>query len=62
MVSEYNFDLDNRIIFGFDNEFDKAELNNYYTASAYAESDEAIFSQYFEYWDQLILHKNLFSS
>ena len=48
MVSEYNFDLDNRIIFGFDNEFDKAELYNYYTASAYAESDEAIFSQYFD--------------
>ena len=36
LVSEYNFDLDNRIIFGFDNEFDKAELYNYYTASAYA--------------------------
>ena len=48
LVSEYNFDLDNRIIFGFDNEFDKAELYNYYTASAYAESDEAIFSQYFD--------------
>ena len=48
LVSEYNFDLNNRIIFGFDNEFDKAELYNYYTASAYAESDEAIFSQYFD--------------
>ena len=48
LVSEYNFDLDNRIIFGFDNEFDKAELYNYYTGSAYAESDEAIFSQYFD--------------
>ena len=30
-ISEYNFDLDNRIIFGLDNEFDKAELYNYYT-------------------------------
>ena len=48
LVSEYNFDLDNRIIFGLDNEFDKAELYNYYTGSAYAESDEAIFSQYFD--------------
>jgi vitamin B12 transporter len=47
-MSEYNFDLDNRIIFGFDNEFDKAELYNYYTDSAYAESDEAIYSQYFD--------------
>tara|TARA_A100001011_G_C14307215_1_gene843698 strand:- start:388 stop:2322 length:1935 start_codon:yes stop_codon:yes gene_type:complete len=47
-VSEYNFNLDNRIIFGLDNEFDKAELYNYYTGSAYLESDEAIFSQYFD--------------
>ena len=48
LVSEYNFDLDNRIIFGLDNEFDKAEFYNYYTASSYAESDEAIYSQYFD--------------
>ena len=47
-LSEYNFSLDNKIIFGFDNEFDKAELYNYYTNSAYAESDEAIYSQYFD--------------
>ena len=47
-VSQYNFDLDNRIIFGLDNEFDKAELYNYYTGSAYLESDESIFSQYFD--------------
>ena len=47
-LSEYNFSLDNRIIFGFDNEFDKAKLYNYYTNSAYAESDEAIYSQYFD--------------
>ena len=48
LISEYNFDLDNRIIFGLDNEFDKAELYNYYTASSYTESDEAIYSQYFD--------------
>ena len=47
-VTEYNFDLDNRIIIGFDNEFDKAELYNYYTDSKYAESDETIYSQYFD--------------
>jgi vitamin B12 transporter len=48
LVSEYNFDLDNRIIIGFDNEFDEAELYNYYTDSKYAKSDEAIYSQYFD--------------
>ena len=42
-VSQYNFDLDNRIIFGLDNEFDKAELYNYYTGSAYLESDDPFF-------------------
>jgi vitamin B12 transporter len=47
-ISEYNFDLDNRIIFGLDNEFDKAELKGYYTDNSYLESDEAIFSQYFD--------------
>ena len=47
-LSEYNFSLDNKIIFGFDNEFDNAKLYNYYTNSAYAESDEAIYSQYFD--------------
>ncbi len=47
-VSEYNFDLDNRIIFGLDNEFDKAELYNWYTGNSYSQSDEAIYSQYFD--------------
>ena len=57
-VSQYNFDLDNRIIFGLDNEFDKAELYNYYTGSAYLESDESIFSQYFDV--QIAKRKNLY--
>ena len=48
LLSEYNFGLDTRIILGLDNEFEKAELYNYYTDSAYAESDEAIYSQYFD--------------
>ena len=47
-LSEYNFNLDTKIIFGLDNEFDKAELYNYYTDSAYAESDEAVHPQYFD--------------
>ncbi len=48
LLTEYNLSLDNKIIIGLDNEFDKAELYNYYTDSAYAESDEAIYSQYFD--------------
>ena len=47
-LSEYNFDLDNRIIFGLDNEFDAAELKSYYADNKYIESDEAIYSQYFD--------------
>ena len=48
LLSEYNFSLDNKIIFGFDNEFDSAELKDYYTDGKYSESDEAIYSQYFD--------------
>ena len=48
IVSEYNFNLDNRIIFGFDNEFDTAEMKSYYSDNKYSESDEAIYSQYFD--------------
>ena len=48
LLSEYNFDLDNRIIFGLDNEFDAAELKSYYADNKYIESDEAIYSQYFD--------------
>jgi len=47
-ISEYNFDLDNKIIFGLDNEFDAAELKSYYADNKYKESDEAIYSQYFD--------------
>jgi vitamin B12 transporter len=47
-LSEYNFDLDNRIIFGLDNEFDAAELKSYYAGNKYKKSDEAIYSQYFD--------------
>jgi vitamin B12 transporter len=47
-ISEYNFDLDNRIIFGLDNEFDAAEFKSYNTDNKYSESDEAIYSQYFD--------------
>ena len=48
LLSEYNFSLDNKIVFGVDNEFDAAELKDYYTDSKYSKSDEAIYSQYFD--------------
>ena len=48
LLSEYNFSLDNKIVFGVDNEFDAAELKDYYTESKYSKSDEAIYSQYFD--------------
>ena len=48
LLSEYNFSLDNKILFGFENEFDAAELKDYYTDGDYSRSDEAIYSQYFD--------------
>jgi len=48
LLSEYNFSLDNKILFGIDNEFDAAELKDYYTDGKYSKSDEAIYSQYFD--------------
>jgi vitamin B12 transporter len=48
LLSEYNFSLDNKIVFGIDNEFDVAELKDYYTDGKYSKSDEAIYSQYFD--------------
>lgn len=47
-LSEYNYSLDKKIIFGIENEFDAAELKDYYTDGNYSESDEAIYSQYFD--------------
>jgi vitamin B12 transporter len=47
-LSEYNYSLDKKIIFGIENEFDAAELKDYYTDGNYSKSDEAIYSQYFD--------------
>ena len=44
---EYNFNLDNRIVFGLDNEFEAADFDTWATSSA-LKSDEAIFSQFFD--------------
>jgi len=46
-VGEYNFNLDNRIIFGIDNEFEAADFDSWTTSSS-LKSDEAIYSQYFD--------------
>ena len=46
-IGEYNFSLDNRIIFGLDNEFEAAEFDSWATPKS-LKSDEAIYSQYFD--------------
>ena len=46
-IGEYNFNLDNRIIFGLDNEFEAANFDSWATASS-LKSDEAIYSQYLD--------------
>jgi len=53
----YNFDLDNRLVYGFDSEFDATRYDGDYAPSATGWSqiffdkaaDEHIFSQYFDY-------------
>tara|TARA_B100000579_G_C22836390_1_gene859047 strand:+ start:95 stop:1993 length:1899 start_codon:yes stop_codon:yes gene_type:complete len=44
---EYNFDLDNKIVFGLENEFDRAKFQKDWPTD-YLESDEAIYSQYID--------------
>ena len=46
--NEYNFNLDNKIIFGVENEFDAAKFQKDWPTN-YLEADEAIYSQYFDY-------------
>jgi len=56
-VNTYNFNLDNRIVYGFDAEFDSARYTGDYAPSATGwtkilkdkPADEHIFSQYFDY-------------
>jgi len=47
-ISEYNFDLDTKMIFGIDNEFDRAKFQKDWPTD-YLESDEAIYSQYIDF-------------
>ena len=46
-LGEYNFNLDTKIIFGLDGEFDKAKFQKDWPTD-YLESDEAIYSQFFD--------------
>ena len=48
LLSQYNFNLDNRIVFGFDNEFDAADFDTWATSKS-QKTDDAIYSQYFDY-------------
>ena len=47
-LGEYNFNLDNKILYGFDNEFDKAKFQKDWPTD-YLTSDEAIYSQYIDF-------------
>ena len=46
-LGEYNFNLDNRIVYGLDNEFDAAKYPDGANNKLY--SDEAIYSQFLDY-------------
>ena len=47
-LSQYNFNLDNRIVFGLENEFDAANFDTWATSKS-KKTDEAIYSQFFDY-------------
>ena len=47
-IGEYNFDLDTRLVYGLDNEFDRAYYKDDWSG-LYEKSDEAVNSQYFDY-------------
>ena len=48
LLSQYNFNLDNRIVYGFENEFDAANFDTWATSKS-QKTDEAIYSQFFDY-------------
>ena len=48
LVGEYNFNLDTKIVYGFDNEFDKANYKDDWSG-LYEKNDESIHSQYFDF-------------
>ncbi len=48
LIGEYNFNLDNKLLYGFDHEFDKAKFQKDWPTD-YLTSDEAIYSQYLDF-------------
>ena len=48
LVGEYNFNFDTKIVYGFDNEFDKANYKDDWSG-LYENNDESIHSQYFDF-------------
>jgi len=48
LISEYNFNLDTKLVFGLDNEFDQAKFQKDWPTD-YLTSDEFIHSQYFDF-------------
>ena len=47
-LGEYNFNLDNKIVYGIDSEFDASRYPKDYSGGDMREHDEAIISQYFD--------------
>ena len=58
-IGNYNFDLDTKIVFGLENEFDKAKFQKDWPTD-YLESDEAIYSQFLDL--QFRPSENLYST
>ena len=48
LIGEYNYNLDNKVLYGFDHEFDKARFQKDWPTD-YLTSDEAIYSQYIDF-------------
>ena len=48
LIGEYNFNLDAKVVFGLDNEFDQAKFQKDWPTD-YLKSDESIHSQYFDF-------------
>ncbi len=58
-LGEYNFNLDSKIVYGLENEFDRAKFQKDWP-TVYIESDEAIYSQFLDL--QFRPSKNLYST
>ena len=59
-LGEYNFNLDNKIIYGVDSEFDASRYPKDWSGGIMRDHDEAIISQYFDF--QLRPSKKLYST